>query len=128
MRKKYNLIGFFLLGILVFNLGLGLAAASDDDDDGILALAEEEPLKFADDELLDLDEGLDLEADDEIIPLDGFNNLEAEDGEKIIEITEFDEHFPAEGEALLKQSGILDASGEDEEDFLEHLSAPLYGC
>ncbi len=89
------------------------------DDDGILALAEKEPLKFADDKLLDLDEGLDLEADDEVIPLDGFNNLEAEDGEEIIEITEFDEHFPADGEALLKQSGMLDASDADEEDFLE---------
>lgn len=93
--------------------------AGSPDDDGILALAEKEPLKFADDKLLDLDEGLDLEADDEVIPLDGFNNLEAEDGEEIIEITEFDEHFPADGEALLKQSGMLDASDADEEDFLE---------
>ncbi|MFX1408846.1 MAG: hypothetical protein ACFFA6_00720 [Promethearchaeota archaeon] len=33
--KKYNFIGLFLLGILVFNLGLGLAVASDDDDDGV---------------------------------------------------------------------------------------------
>jgi len=93
--------------------------AGSPDDDGILTLAKKEPLKFADDELLDWDEGLDLEADDEVIPLDGFNNLEAEDGEEIIEITEFDEHFPADGEALLKQSGMLDASDADEEDFLE---------
>ncbi|MFX1321700.1 MAG: hypothetical protein ACFFAQ_08650 [Promethearchaeota archaeon] len=35
MQKKNNLIWIFLLGILVFNLSLGLAVASDDDDDGI---------------------------------------------------------------------------------------------
>jgi hypothetical protein len=93
---------------------------SKEDDEEILALAEKEPLSLGNDEdLLDWDEETDLEADDEIIPLDGFNDLEAEDGEDIIEITEFDQHFPADSEALLKQSGILDASKADEEDFLE---------
>ncbi len=93
---------------------------SQEDGEEIVALAEEEPLKFeSDGDLLDLDEGADLEADDEVIPLDGFNNLEAENEGDIIEITEFDQYFPADGEVLLKQSGMLDASGADEEDFLE---------
>ena len=88
----------------------------DEEDD----LAVAEPLGFEDDEdLLDLNGRADLETDDEVIPLGGFNGLDAEDREEIIEITEFDQHFPADGEALLKQSGILDKSGADEEDFLE---------
>lgn len=93
---------------------------SQEDDEEILALAEEEPLEFErDDDLLDLDEGEDLEADDEVIPLDGLVDRESENDDDIIEITEFDQHFPTDGEALLKQSGILDTSGADEDDFLE---------
>jgi len=88
----------------------------DEEDD----LAVTQPLGFEDDEdLLDLNGRADLETDDEVIPLGGFNGLDAKDREEIIEITEFDQHFPADGEALLKQSGILDKSGADEEDFLE---------
>lgn len=95
---------------------------SPKDDEQFPAPAEEDPLKFKDDKKLpDLDEGADLETDDQVIPLDGFNDLEAEDGEEIIEITEFDQHFSADGEALLKQSGKLNASGADEQDFLELL-------
>ncbi|CAB1063634.1 hypothetical protein D1BOALGB6SA_8417 [Olavius sp. associated proteobacterium Delta 1] len=93
---------------------------SPGDDEEILSLTEHGPPTFENDkDLLDRDEEADLEADEEIISLDGFNDLEAENGADIIEITEFDQHFPADGEALLKQSGILDASGADEEDFLE---------
>jgi hypothetical protein len=90
------------------------------DEEEVLAAEAEEPPGFKDDEdLPDLNGRADLETDDEVIPLDGFNGLEAEDKEEIIEITEFDQHFPADGEALLKQSGDLDPSGADEEDFLE---------
>lgn len=93
---------------------------SPDDGQEYAVLMDDEPLKFEDDEdLLDLDEGSDLEDDDEVIPLDGFNNLEAEDDEDIIEITEFDQHFPEDAESLLKQSGFLNTSSADEEDFLE---------
>ncbi len=94
---------------------------SRDDDAEILALAEEEPLKkFSDeDDLLDLDEGADPEEYTQIIPLDGFNDLKAEDEEDIIEITEFDQHFPTDDAALLKQPDILDTSGADGKDFLE---------
>jgi len=93
---------------------------SQEDDEEILALADEEPQEFErDDDLLDLDEGEDLEADDEVIPLDGLVDRESENEDDIIEITEFDQHFPTDGEALLRQSGILDASGADEDDFLE---------
>jgi len=93
---------------------------SPDDGQEYAVLMDDEPLKFEDDEdLLDLEEGSDLEDDDEVIPLDGFNNLEAEDDEDIIEITEFDQHFPEDAESLLKQSGFLNTSSADEEDFLE---------
>jgi len=93
---------------------------SEEDDEEILALADEEPIEFErDDDLLDLDEGEDLEADDEVIPLDGLVDHESENDDDIIEITEFDQHFPTDGEALLRQSGILEASGADEDDFLE---------
>jgi hypothetical protein len=89
-------------------------------DEEVLAVEAEETLSFEDDDdLLELNERADLETDDENISLDGFNGLDADDSEEIIEITEFDQHFPADGESLLKQSGILDESGEDEEDFLE---------
>ena len=37
----------------------------------------------------------------------------------IIEITEFDEHFPTDDEALLEQAGMLDAAESEKEDFLE---------
>ena len=40
-----------------------------------------------------------------------------EDVKEIIEITEFDQHIPADGEALLKQSGMLDSTPEDENEF-----------
>ena len=94
----------------------------NDDDDEILALADDELINFENDEdLLDLDEGADLEDDYEVIPLDGVNDVNAEHDDEIIEITEFDQHFPSEGEALLNQSGILDTAGSDEEDFLELL-------
>jgi HIV Tat-specific factor 1 len=42
-----------------------------------------------------------------------------EDDEEIIEITEFDQHFPADGEALLKHTGMLDSKDEDEKEFNE---------
>jgi len=90
------------------------------DEEIILALPDEEPpAPEYDEDLLDLNGAAGLVTDDEIIPLDGFDDLEAENGEEIIEITEFDQHFPADSEALLKQSGILDAPGADEDDFLE---------
>ena len=89
-------------------------------DEDILAPAEEAPLKFGnedDDDLLYLNEGSYQEEDTETLPLDGSNDLKAEDEEDIIEITEFDQHYPADDEPLPKPSGILDASGADEEDF-----------
>ena len=93
---------------------------SQEGDEEVLAVETEETLIFDDDDdLLELDGKAELETDDEDISLDGLNGLDADDSEEIIEITEFDQHFPADGEELLKQSGILDASGEEEEDFLE---------
>jgi hypothetical protein len=96
------------------------SGGSQGDDEQILAPAEDAPFKFGnDDDLLDLEKGADLEDYTEIIPRDEFNGLKAEDEEDIIEITEFDQHYPADDEALLKQSAILDASGADEDGFLE---------
>ena len=89
-------------------------------DEEVLAVEAEENLTFEnDDDLLDLKENADLETDDEVITLDGFDGLDADDSEEIVEISEFDQHFPTDGDALLKQSGILDPSDANEEDFLE---------
>lgn len=91
-----------------------------EDDEEFKALSKEKPLKFEDnDDLLDLDANADLENDFEVRPLDGLNGVEAEDEKEIIEITEFDQHFPADSEALLKKSGMLDRTAGDKDEFIE---------
>ena len=91
-------------------------------DGEFLDLSEDETLKFdSDNERPELDDDLDLDLDDdnEVIPLDGLNGIDTGDDDDIIEITEFDEHFPVDGEALLKQTGFLDGKADDEDDYLE---------
>jgi hypothetical protein len=86
-------------------------------------------------DLPDIDEDIDLEFEDEedLTDLEDIDNLTSEiddlsiddleesagEDEDIIEITEFDEHFPEEDEKKLERAGVLDASESDEDDFLE---------
>jgi hypothetical protein len=73
-----------------------------------MAFDDEETLAFGGGgDLPDLTDELEFEFDDE----------DDEDG--IIEITEFDEHFPEEDEKKLERAGILEALDSDEDDFLE---------
>lgn len=88
----------------------GLEFAEDED---IVALADEEPAEFErDGGLLDLGDTADLEEFD-------LDNLDTDNKDDVIEITEFDEHFPADNDTLLEQTGMLDIPGDEEEDFLE---------
>ena len=87
------------------------------------------------DDLPDIDEDIDLEFEDEedLPDLEDIDNLESEiddlsiddsedsttEEEDIIEITEFDEHYPEEDEKKLERAGVLDALDSDEDDVLE---------
>ncbi len=89
-------------------------------DQEMVSLTDDDDLVFEDEtDSLDLEEGLDPDIDDDVIPLDGFNGALDNQEEEIIEITEFDQHYPVEGDTLLKQTGILDPSSTEEDDFLE---------
>jgi hypothetical protein len=91
-----------------------LAAASDLPD-----IDEDIDLEFEDKEdLPDLEDMGDLESEVEALSIDELEDSPAED-EDIIEITEFDEHFPEEEEKKLERAGVLDASDSDEDEFLE---------
>lgn len=130
-----------------FDSVAGLDIDADDDDEiiamdadqhegpDLMALEDEETLNFEnssdlpgltdemqfeeDEELSDIEKDIDLEPADEVLSLDEFDDDTTEDGDDIIEITEFDEHFPGEYEKKLERAGVLDASEPDEEDFLE---------
>ncbi len=89
-------------------------------DQDMVSLTDDDDLVFEDEtDSLDLEEGLDPDIDDDVIPLDGFNGALDDQEEEIIEITEFDQHYPVEGDTLLRQTGILDPSSTEEDDFLE---------
>ncbi len=89
-------------------------------DQEMVSLTDDDDLVFEDEtDSLDLEEGLDPDIDDDVIPLDGFNGALDDQEEEIIEITEFDQHYPVEGDTLLRQTGILDPSSTEEDDFLE---------
>ncbi len=89
-------------------------------DQEMVSLTDDDDLVFEDEtDSLDLEEGLDPDIDDDVIPLDGFNGAFDDQEEEIIEITEFDQHYPVEGDTLLRQTGILDPSSTEEDDFLE---------
>jgi hypothetical protein len=83
----------------------------DIDDDIDLEFEDEEDLP----DLGDID---DLDAEVEALSIDELEDSTAEE-EDIIEITEFDEHFPEEEEKKLERAGVLDASDSDEDEFLE---------
>jgi len=89
-------------------------------EDIIAALAQEDTLKFEEDEeLSDIEDDIDPEPAYEVLHLNEFDDDTTEDEDDIIEITEFDEHFPEEAEKKLERAGVLDAAEPDEEEFLE---------
>jgi hypothetical protein len=89
-------------------------------EDIIAALAQEDTLKFEEDEQLsDIEDDIDPEPAYEVLHLNEFDDDTTEEEDDIIEITEFDEHFPEEAEKKLERAGILDAAEPDEEEFLE---------
>jgi hypothetical protein len=70
------------------------------------------------DDLSDIEDIGNLESKDETLAIDELEASTAEE-EDIIEITEFDEHFPEEDEKKLERAGVLEASDSDEDEFLE---------
>ena len=89
-------------------------------EDIIAALAQEDTLKFEEDEeLSDIEDDIDPEPAYEVLHLNEFDDDTTEEEDDIIEITEFDEHFPEEAEKKLERAGVLDAAEPDEEEFLE---------
>jgi len=98
----------------------------DDDskaDNRILALEDDETLEFEEEGglLVDLEDTAEFEEDNKIIPLNGSDVFDDEDEDDIVEITEFDQHYPIDTDNMLEKSGIVDTSGADEDDYLELL-------
>jgi hypothetical protein len=106
------------------------------EEEDLAAITAEEIRELAGvDDLPDIDDDIDLEFEDEedLPDLEDIGNLESEvealsideledstaPEEDIIEITEFDEHFPEEEEKKLERAGVLDASDSDEDEILE---------
>jgi len=106
-------------------------------DEILTAATAEELRKLAEaDDLDDIDDDINLEFEDEdegaeiadigdlpsemeTMALEDLEDIAVADDDDIIEITEFDEHFPEEDERKLAHAGVLDVSDEDEDDFLE---------
>jgi hypothetical protein len=106
------------------------------EEEDLAAITAEEIRELAGgDDLPDIDDDIDLEFEDEedLPDLENIGNLESEvdalsideledttaPEEDIIEITEFDEHFPEGEEKKLERAGVLDASDSDEDEILE---------
>lgn len=105
-------------------------------EENLAAITTEEIRKLAAvDDLPDIDDDINLEFEDEDdgVDIEDFGTLESEvetlsieeledstaEEEEIIEITEFDEHFPEEDQKRLERAGVMDPSDSDEDDFLE---------
>jgi hypothetical protein len=92
------------------------------DDEDFFEPEEEKPsLSEEEEELFDFNDQTDPESEDLIVPLEDIDTDSVEDEEDIIEITEFDQHFPAEDEKALEQAGVLEATEPWDEDDLEFL-------
>ena len=90
------------------------------EDTNVLAIPSEAPSTFGEDNndidmLSDIEFG--REKGEEIIPPAELDNDDIETDDDIIEITEFDRHFP--DDEVLEHAGLLDPSGLEDEDFLE---------
>ncbi|MCP4623615.1 MAG: hypothetical protein GY850_08810 [bacterium] len=92
-----------------------IADADREENTEVIALAVEDS---DNDDLPEIEaiSGLDFEDDEntDVVP---------EDEKEIIEITEFDQHFPTNGESLLKKSGMLDRTAGDKDEFIELIDA-----
>jgi hypothetical protein len=103
-------------------------------DEGIIVFEENEKLELqddlftkVDDQIADDDNDIDMLADieferevgEEIVPLAELDNDDVETDDDIIEISEFDQHFPEDEEESLAHAGLLDPSDLADEDFLE---------
>jgi hypothetical protein len=107
-------------------------------DEGIIVFEENEKSELqdnlftgVDDQISDDDNGIDMPADiefereegEEIIPLAELGNNDVETDDDIIEISEFDQHFPddeeEEDEEAFAHADLLEPSGLADEDFLE---------
>ena len=94
----------------------------DFDDDADLEFEDEEDMepKFEDDaEETGIEDVDDSDADVEVLDIEELEVTDVKDDDDIIEITEFDEHFPEEDEKKLEHAGVLSATSSDEDDFLE---------
>jgi hypothetical protein len=92
-----------------------LAEADDWDD-----IDDDMDLEFGgDEERAEIVDISDTEPEIETMALEDLEDTTAEDDDDIIEITEFDEHFPEEDERKLAHAGVLDGPNKDEDDFLE---------
>ena len=99
---------------------LDLGGSAEMDDRSASPAAEDHPKSEFVDNLLHLEEQAEIEDVDEVIALDNYGGLKDNDGEEIIEITEFDQHFSADEEITLNQTGMVNPSkADDEDDFLE---------
>jgi len=95
-----------------------LRALAEADD--LQDIADDDDLEFEDeDDALDMEEDDDLESEIQELAIEELEDIRAGEEDDVIEITEFDEHFPEEDEKKLERAGVLDASDSDEDDFLE---------
>jgi pilus assembly protein FimV len=95
-----------------------LRALAEADD--LPDIDDEVDLEFEDEEAVpDSDHSDAPESDVEVLALEDLEDNPVEEEDDVIEITEFDEHFPEEAEKRLERAGVLNASNSDEGEFLE---------
>lgn len=106
---------------LEFDEDVDIASLDADqaENDAIISLAGEEPSDFDEDETqFEFDDkgDLDSEADTEIIPLEDSKDIiaaaeqgEDQEEEEIVEITEFDEHFPADKDLVEPEEAAVES-------------------
>ena len=90
-----------------------------DDDDLLLPDQTEIGNLELEEDLLKFDDDFILKPEDDILPADDSDSVTAPKTDDIIEITEFDQHFPEEDEKILERAGVLDAADEKDDEFLE---------
>ena len=98
---------------------LDLGGSPETSDKSLSLVDEDHPKSEFVDNLLHMKEQADIEENDEVIALDSNSGYKDKDGEEIIEITEFDQHFSADEEITLNQTGMVNPSKADEDDFIE---------
>lgn len=92
------------------------------EDNSVIAIpSEASPTLGEDDKGIDMLSDIEFEGKEgeEIIPFTELDKVDVETHDDIIEITEFDQHFPDDGEEILEHASLMDPSGLEDEDFLE---------